>query len=77
LDRLAQPDGFINAVTETIKRGKPVAIWMTVMPKGGNTVVDRMEERRIPVYPSAERAVKALAALHRYYKLREALEGEG
>ena len=77
LDRLAQPDGFINAVTETIKRGKPVAIWMTVMPRGDNTIVDRMEERRIPVYPSAERAVKALAALHRSYKLREALEGEG
>ncbi|MBU2608640.1 MAG: CoA-binding protein [Chloroflexi bacterium] len=76
IDRFIKPEEFLRVVSETVKRGKPVAIWMTVMPQGENTIVDQMEARRIPVFPSAERAIRALAALHRYYGLREAIRGE-
>jgi len=75
-DRFKKPQDFFRVVSETVKRGKPVAIWMTVMPKGEDTIADQMEARRIPVYPSAERAIRALAALHRYYRLREAIREE-
>ena len=49
---------------------------MTVMPKEENNIVDQLEARRVPVYPSAERAIRALSALYRYHKMQEAIKGE-
>ena len=69
-DRFEDPDQFINLASNVIKHGKPLAIWMTEMPQGKNTIVHQLEAKRIPVYPSAERAIKALAALYRYSTLQ-------
>ena len=58
-DNAATP--FLNLVA----RGKTVVTW-TVDPgiKGGQ--IQQLEENGIPVYPSAERAVRALGAVWRY-----------
>jgi len=76
-DRFGKAGRFISLATDTIKRGKPVVIWMTVMPRGGNNITDRLEARGVPVYPSAERAIRALSALYRYHKMQAAIRGEG
>jgi len=77
VERFIEPERFINLATAVIKRGKPVVIWMTVMPKGENTIVYQLEAKRIPVFPSAERAIKALSALYRYHTMQEARRGDG
>lgn len=77
VERFIEPERFINLATGAIKRGKPVVIWMTVMPKGENTIVHQLEARRIPVFPSAERAIKALSALYRYHTMQEAIREDG
>jgi len=66
LDRYKDPDQFIDLASGIIRRGKPFALWMTVMPHGPNTIVHRLEAHRIPVFPTAERVIRALAALYKY-----------
>lgn len=70
-DGFQDPDRFINLATNSIKRGKPFALWMTV-PCGNDTLVQQLQSHGIPVYPSADRAIKALAALYKYGAWREA-----
>ena len=74
LDRFKDADRFITLITDSIKRGKPVVLWMTVMPHGNDTIIQRLESHQIPVYPSGDRAIKALAALYKYGKWREGRE---
>ncbi len=76
VDRLEGPSRFLETAPGVIERGKPVVLWMTVMPQGENTIVHQLEARRIPVYPSAERAIRALSALYRYHSMREAIREE-
>lgn len=73
VDRFEGHSGFLETAPRVIGRGKPVVLWMTVMPQGENTIVHQLEARRIPVYPSAERAIKALSALHRYHSVQNAI----
>jgi len=76
VDRFEKPERFVNLAADTKKRGKPVVVWMTVMPKEENNIADRLEARRVPVYSSAERAIRALSALYRYHKMQEAIRGQ-
>ena len=61
---------FLKPYTDLIARGKPVAAW-GMDPAVSNLLAKELEAHRIPVYPSAERAVRALGALWRYRKWRE------
>ncbi len=62
-----------EAFSQAKKRGKPVAVWMTDPSGEGGEITRVLEANRIPVYPSAERAVRALGALYKYNLLRERL----
>lgn len=61
---------FIKPYTDLIAEGKPVTVW-GMDPVVSNVLVKELEAYRIPVYPSAERAVRALGALWRYGVWRE------
>jgi acyl-CoA synthetase (NDP forming) len=67
---LKAAERMVNTYSQAIKRGKALALWMT-SPTGGSEGITRLlESNRIPVYPSAERAVRALGALYKYNMLR-------
>ncbi|MDD5287849.1 MAG: CoA-binding protein [Dehalococcoidales bacterium] len=66
-ERLKQ---FIDLCQDVIRRGKLVALW-TFDPRYVTEMADMLEASRIPVYPSVERAVRALGALHRYNLIKK------
>lgn len=53
--------------SEVIKKGKPLVTWVAD-PRDNSGLIDELESNRVPVYPSARRAVRALAALYKYHK---------
>ncbi|GAI05191.1 unnamed protein product, partial [marine sediment metagenome] len=61
---------IVKLLSQVTKRGKAVAVWMISMFGGSNGLTRQLEANRIPVYPSAERAVRALGALYKYNVLR-------
>jgi acetyltransferase len=63
------PDEFVEPFCELIRRGKPVVTWITD-PGMGKELAEQLELSRIPVYTSAERAIRSLAALYRYHRLK-------
>jgi acyl-CoA synthetase (NDP forming) len=63
------PDSILRVFLEPIfkARGeKPVAVWLMNENQKYRTPIQFLEENRIPVYPTADRAIKALSALHRH-----------
>ena len=68
--RSAVQGEFARPFVEAVKKGKAVVTWAS--DPRMTDMIEQLESNRIPVYPSAERAIKALAALHRYHKIREA-----
>jgi acyl-CoA synthetase (NDP forming) len=62
---------LVEFYESVVKRGKLVAVWV-IDPRGVKETTDALEARRIPVFPSAERAVRALGALHRYHNILSA-----
>jgi acyl-CoA synthetase (NDP forming) len=70
--RLLQAEELAKGTGELIKRGKAVVTW-PIDPAEARGAIAHLEANRIPVYPSAERAIRALSALYRYHKMREAM----
>ena len=56
-----------------IERGKLLVTWQ-IDPVRGREMTKQLELRRVPVYPSAERAIRALGALYRYHTMQEAIK---
>ena len=65
-DRLAKTVELYRSV---VRRGKHVVAWV-IDPRNAREMMNDLEAARIPTYPSAERAVRALGALHRYAGIR-------
>jgi len=55
-----------------VEKGKLLVAWQ-FDPVLGKEMAKQLEARRIPVYPSAERAVRALGALYRYHTMHDGL----
>ncbi|MBI2831159.1 MAG: CoA-binding protein [Chloroflexi bacterium] len=53
---------FVEIAYEVLRKGKPLVFW-TATPSGFDGIASQLQARGIPVYPTSERAVKALAAL--------------
>jgi acyl-CoA synthetase (NDP forming) len=64
-----QPAELTKATTELRRRGKPVVFW-TIDPVQDKEIINQLEMNRIPVFPSAERAIRALGAMYRYNNKR-------
>jgi acetyltransferase len=61
---------LLKPYADLIARGKPVTVWV-MDPDVSAGMGKDLEAHRIPIYPSAERAVRALGALWRYKVRRE------
>lgn len=59
-------DGIFEPFLMAREKEKPLAVWPLESTRQDLTSIEWIESHRIPVYPSAERVVKSLAALHRY-----------
>ncbi len=63
-------DRWTEYYIKAVLKGKRLVIW-PLDPRNVKEMTDILESHRIPVYPSAERAVRALGALYRYQTIRE------
>ena len=64
---------FVSTFAD-MKNRKPLALWRSSMEGVEAQLVERLELNGIPVYPSSDRAVKALAALYKYQVYRNRIE---
>jgi Acyl-CoA synthetase (NDP forming) len=64
-------DGIADIFLRMKEKGKPLALWRSSMDIMEDEFVNMLESKKIPVYPSSERAVKAMAALYKYKSMRE------
>jgi acyl-CoA synthetase (NDP forming) len=62
---LNAPREFFHPFAEVLKSQKPIALWLPGVPSGGHESLEWLEDQHVPVFPSPERALKALFALHR------------
>ena len=56
----------VKSLVKMSEVGKPLILWNTSMGPEEQDMAVRLESHSIPVFPSSERAIKALAALIRY-----------
>jgi len=66
------PDSILRVFLDPIFKArskKPIAVWLMNENQKYRTPIQFLEANRIPVYPTADRAIKALSALHRYTSL--------
>ena len=57
---------YLDLISSMKKPGKPFALWSSAALKEEIDLIEKIEQRKIPVFASAERAIKALSALYRY-----------
>jgi acyl-CoA synthetase (NDP forming) len=61
---LLVPKEFMGVFLRAAEAGKPIALWIAGMESGRHENLMWLEENGVPVFPSPEKAVRALAALH-------------
>ena len=62
---------LVRLFSQVTSKGKAVVLWLASSAGGNDSLTKALESSRIPVYPSAERVVRALGALCRYALLRK------
>jgi acyl-CoA synthetase (NDP forming) len=64
-ETLRFPKELMGIFLKAAEGGKPIALWLAGMESGRHENLMWLEEKGVPVFPSPEKAVAALAALHR------------
>lgn len=62
---LTVPREFMGVFHQAAEAGKPIVLWLAGMESGRHENLMWLEEKGVPVFPSPEKAMAALAALHR------------
>jgi len=56
---------FFQVFTRAVEAKKPIALWVAGMLSGNSEILEWLEDHYVPVFPSPEKAIKALSALRR------------
>ena len=62
---LTVPKEFMGIFLRAVEAGKPIVLWLAGMESGRHEHLAWLEDQGVPVFSSPEKAVRALAALHR------------
>ncbi|MBI4286517.1 MAG: CoA-binding protein [Chloroflexi bacterium] len=65
---LNEPDRLVKLGTEAVRRGKHIACWVVDVARENPQVIQQLEAGGVPIYTSAERAIRALGALWKWGK---------
>jgi len=68
---------FLQSFMDIKNAGKPFVLWRSALDAGEGELIDLFEAHGLPVFASADRAVKALAVMAEYQKRRIAAEKGG
>jgi len=63
---------IVKLFSRVVSKGKPIVTWLA-NPAREEKMADKLDGIGVPVFPSAERAIRALAAVYRYYSRRNEL----
>ncbi len=61
---LILPKEYFKMFHRAPARGKPLALWVAGLESGTHETLQWLEEQGIPVFPTPEKAIRALSALH-------------
>ena len=59
------PNELLGVLERPVHVQKPLVVWLAGMESGRHKSLEWLEERQVPVFPSPEKAIRALSALHR------------
>jgi len=62
---LNAPREFFQPFLQPMKAQKPIALWLPGVPSGRDEALKWLEDQHVPVFPSPEKTLQALFALHR------------
>jgi len=58
------PGELLEVFGSSMAAGKPIALWLAGMDPGRHETLQLLEEKRLVIFPSPEKAVRALSALY-------------
>jgi len=68
---LAMTEEYLDLLSTMKKPGKPFAMWNAAMVKEEMGLIEKMGQRKLAVFSSAERAIRALSVLYTYKRYRD------